>query len=429
MSAAQKETSGLLVTSTEVDLKQQDNRTKQRELQAHEILPRLGVDAVLLPVGRNKNPIGKGWNTRQFKETQEPKYQDKLKKSPAIGVLLGDASQGLCSIDCDCDQFKSNLLELNPRLRETLQTKAKRGCNLWVVVEGEIPPIRKLTSNGAPVGEWRSNGGHTVIAGLHPEGLTYRVVVDKEPIRLRYENIVWPENDQLGASFLSPPPSSSVFSVSSVSSVYYGDKNPSDLSAKIKAENEARRQLSPETLKQYRRWIEKVHTATQGKRNSSLVAMIPFLIRAVGRKQLSKLYMAFYDLNQSIFTDSREQHQMEAESHADACMESWLEGLSPDEREIYEAVPEDYQESFRICRDLGEKSENGIFHLSCRELAERISKHDPHAHKILRTFQEMGIICMIEKGSRGGTDPKRNATVWKWLLPIHGPAIPMTVTD
>jgi hypothetical protein len=418
MRSTQRETSGLLETSTEVDLKQQDNGIKQRELQAHEILPRLGVDAVLLPVGSKKNPIGKGWQKRRYDQTQTPQYQEKLKKSPAIGVLLGAASQGLCSIDCDCDQFKSELLKQNPRLRVTLQTQAKRGCNLWVVVEGEIPPTRKLTSNGKPLGEWRSNGGHTVIAGVHPEGVSYRVCVDKGPIRLRYEEIVWPENDQLGTVLLPPPPPSSVFSVSSVSSVYYGDKTPRDLSAKIKAENVASRQLSPVTQKQYRRWIEKVHTATQGSRNSSLVAMIPFLIRAVGRRQLSKLYMAFYDLNQSIFTDSQEQHQTEAESHAEACMESWLEGLSQDEREIYESLPEDYQESFRICRDLGEKSKNGIFHLSCRELAERISKHDPHAHKIFRTFQEMGIICMIEKGSRGGTDPKRNATVWKWVKPL-----------
>jgi hypothetical protein len=417
MRATQRETSGLLETSTEVDLKQQDNGIKQRELQAHEILPRLGVDAVLLPVGPNKNPIEKGWNKRRYDQTQTTQYQEKLKKSPAIGVLLGAASQGLCSIDCDCDHFKSELLKLNPRLRVTLQTQAKRGCNLWVVVEGEIPPTRKLTSNGKPLGEWRSNGGHTVIAGVHPEGVTYRVVVDAEPIRLRYEDIVWPENDQIEpfSSPLSPP--FSIFSISSISSIYCGDKSSIDLTAKIKAEDEARGRLSAATSKQYRQWIEKVHTPTQGQRNNHLMAMIPFLHRAVGRVQLHRLYMAFYDLNQSIFTDSREQHQMEAECHARTCMESWLEGLRPNEWAIYESLPEDYQESFRICKDLGEKSENGIFFLSCRELGERINKHDPHAHRVMQTFQKMGIMVIMEKGSRGGIDPKRKATYWKWIMP------------
>jgi len=107
MRVAQTKTPGLLETSTEVDLKQENDGTKQRELQAHEILPRLGVDAVLLPVGRKKNPIGKGWNKKRYDQTQTPQYQEKLKKSPAIGVLLGAASQGLCSIDCDREQFKS----------------------------------------------------------------------------------------------------------------------------------------------------------------------------------------------------------------------------------------------------------------------------------------------------------------------------------
>jgi hypothetical protein len=107
---------------------------------------------------------------------------------------------------------------------------------------------------------------------------------------------------------------------------------------------------------------------------------------------------------------------MEAECHARTCMESWLEALRPNERAIYESLPEDYQESFRICKDLSEKSENGIFFLSCRELGERINKHDPHAHRIMRTFQKMEIMTMINKGTRGDTGSKRKATYWKWVL-------------
>jgi hypothetical protein len=29
----------------------------------------------------------------------------------------------------------------------------------------------------------------------------------------------------------------------------------------------------------------------------------------------------------------------------------------------------------------------------------------------------MGIMVIIEKGSRGGIDPKRKATYWKWIMP------------
>jgi hypothetical protein len=86
MRATQRETSGLLVTGTEVDLKQQEYGIKQRELQAHEILPRLGVDAVLLPVGRKKNPIGKGWNKRRYDQTQSKRSTEPLYPASLVSM-------------------------------------------------------------------------------------------------------------------------------------------------------------------------------------------------------------------------------------------------------------------------------------------------------------------------------------------------------
>jgi hypothetical protein len=423
MRAAQRETSGLLETSAEVDMKPQEDGIKQRELQAHEILPRLGVNAVLLPVGPNKNPIGNGWQKRRYDQTQTPKYQEKLKKNPAIGVLLGKSSQGLCTIDCDCDQFKNELLELNPRLRDTLQTKAKKGCNLWVVVEGYIPRTHMLKSNGTPLGEWRSERCHTVIAGAHPEGLKYRVIVDKPPVRLRFSDLKWPENDtdwpqSLKATHASPSPlsSSSQYSLSSLSQT-----RPLSLAEKLAAEEEALSKMPKSTRKLYDTYIKRRFTPKQGCRNAHVVGMGAFLFQTVGEKQLVALLEAYYDFNQSVFKDSKATHMAEVAAIIEGRRATWLEGLNPDERTLYESLPAAYGEAFRICRDLtlqAKKEAAGYdFFLSCNDLGVRLDFHPQKAHRILESFQALGLLSVAIQGTRHTKDAAGRATRWIWHPP------------
>jgi P4 family phage/plasmid primase-like protien len=60
-------------------------------------------------------------------------------------------------------------------------------------------PIRK-NSEGKPldVGEWRSTGGQTVIAG-EAEGVQYRIEVAAKPVEITFSEIVWPD-------FIADPP-------------------------------------------------------------------------------------------------------------------------------------------------------------------------------------------------------------------------------
>ncbi len=173
-----------------------------------EVLSRLGVNAVLLPIKEGtKRPWRPAWQETTFDQTQTATYQSALSKAPAIGVLLGPASEGLCSIDLDSDEALEEFLAANPSLQTTLRTKGRRGANLWVIIEGDIPPSRKLTSNGSPVGEWRSKGNQTVIAGWHPDGCEYHRIVDSTPVRINFGDLRWPWPLHRGPypGALSPP--------------------------------------------------------------------------------------------------------------------------------------------------------------------------------------------------------------------------------
>jgi hypothetical protein len=159
------------------------------------ILQALGQKAVLLPIREGtKATMVKGWPEKTFEDTQTSSYQNLLEGASAIAVSLGAPSGGLCSIDFDCEEAMRVFLRVNPFLKETLRTKGRRGANLWVTITGNIPPLAHFKgSNGNSLGEWRSDRSYTIIAGKHPNGMSYETVVAAPPLEIAFEEIKWPD--------------------------------------------------------------------------------------------------------------------------------------------------------------------------------------------------------------------------------------------
>jgi P4 family phage/plasmid primase-like protien len=166
----------------------------------------IGRDVVLLPVPRGEKGCREtGWPSFTTSVFADPAYQQRLRKAN-IAVLLGDASGGLCSIDIDRDDFVEPFLALNPELRNTLRTKRKRGCNLWLRVAGPRPgrvtPL--IDSSGAAWGEWRDTGGCTMLYGDamdaskgETEPTAYRIIQNSPPIQIVFAAIHWPDDLRL----------------------------------------------------------------------------------------------------------------------------------------------------------------------------------------------------------------------------------------
>ena len=173
----------------------------------------LGADTVLLPIPHKKKcPCFKGWQQLTPDQTQadgfkitysrkdisgnttsqDIPYKQALQQGN-IGVLLGKPSNGVCSIDIDDDRGVEPFIRLNPNLQATLRSKGRRGCNLWVRIRGEVPKTHKLkTGGGQDFGEWRADGGQTVISGVHPSGCDYQILNQSKPITIRFNEIKWP---------------------------------------------------------------------------------------------------------------------------------------------------------------------------------------------------------------------------------------------
>ena len=88
----------------------------------------------------------------------------------------------------DSDDLVGPFLKQNPMLNETLQTKGKRGVNLWFRAEGEVPRVVKIDG----FGELRGTGGQTVIKGKHPEGMSYRILNKASPVSLAIDDLKFP---------------------------------------------------------------------------------------------------------------------------------------------------------------------------------------------------------------------------------------------
>jgi hypothetical protein len=151
---------------------------------------------VHIPKG-SKGPKTKVWQ-KLTQANMTPDYLAGLNHDNNIGVLLGHVSGGLCTIDADSDEFLADLLAINPRFKDALISRGRRGGNVWVRLGGEYPATCVLKMAGTDWGEWRSyaqTGGasQTVIHGIHPDTGKPYANNGKKPVEIAFAEINWPE--------------------------------------------------------------------------------------------------------------------------------------------------------------------------------------------------------------------------------------------
>lgn len=406
-------------------------RESERKSKICQIYKLLGNDVVLLPIpSGKKGPVLRGWQTLTVDQTNVAEFRSKLENHGNTGVLLGKASGDLCSIDIDSDDDLEAFLELNPWLRRTMLTKGERGGNLWVRIEDEYPSLTRLKRGGKAWGEWRADGGQTVVSGKHPSGCRYEIINETQPLQCRWEEIHWPKG--VGEAF--PPEYSSTLSTSSsqsTSSIAQARSNGRanaetgpGMGHKAVDALERRREIEekdPDLIKLYRRYVENRFEPIRGERNSAMVAMVAFLAHAVSPDRVVDLSLAFYDLNAPIWRDSREQHLRETKSQLKAVLRSFSSSLSVLEKEIYEALDDRGRSAARVCRSLSESESDPdfpppSFFLSCGDLRLRLGIHNNEAHRLLSQFKSLGILRIKKKGTRHAKGSSGKATVWEWIL-------------
>jgi len=183
------------------------------------LLELLGSEALLIPeIYGGKRPRLRGWNQLTHAALDDnPYYFAALEASVLdggnLGVLLGEPSARLCTVDLDRTEAVEPFLKKNPRFRETLtSTGSGVGAQFWVrIARGSyyIPKVLKISVSealakrygGVPrnpatgtfdIGEWRG-GQKSTIWGRHESGKTYEIPVRAKPVELTMEEILLPK--------------------------------------------------------------------------------------------------------------------------------------------------------------------------------------------------------------------------------------------
>jgi hypothetical protein len=175
------------------------------------VLERDGKQPVLIYVNRgSKIPAYKGWRNLTYAQTQTDAYQRDLCHYSNTAVVLGGVDN-LCPIDCDTKLMLDEMLSLNPAFASSLITRGERGGQIWLYVTGNRPKkVEKLKvgrkcpiafgakesgSDGRfEVGEFRAEGGASIIRGIHPCGCCYIWLSCGPIITVDFDDINWPED-------------------------------------------------------------------------------------------------------------------------------------------------------------------------------------------------------------------------------------------
>ncbi len=153
----------------------------------------LGDDVFFVPCAwGTKEPLVT-YVERPFEGTKSPAYRAVFDATETnIAAYLGQASGGLCAIDCDADEDLAAFLAVNPKLANTTHSRGSRGGMLWVRVPGAFPRSCKTERF-----EWRADGNLSTIYGRHPKGMDYQFVCDAVPVTVAFDELVWPEGWEL----------------------------------------------------------------------------------------------------------------------------------------------------------------------------------------------------------------------------------------
>ena len=385
----------------------------------------LGPKTVLIPIKTGeKTPSIKSYKNLKFEQTQDEKFQEKLKSSTNVAVLQGEKSSGLCSIDIDSDELCGDFLINNPQMKNTLITKGQRGANFWFYTLGHPPGLK-----GFEWGEIRGNGAYTIIFGIHPCGDNYSTINLAKPICLELDEINLPSE---GVNF-SPPyfaKSKSITETETKTISYnYITCDMTSVESKIDALNEANKRYdewqnntSPHIVKNYETYIEREDDMDFSIRNHELIRQTTLLYKRVGTEMTEILIRAFYEVNQPFFKADIHNHMKEFSAHLKALESDFLCCLTNEEFKDYQRLNLAHQDAYRICRDLAsfhdEEYEPPNFHLSYQQLANRINTHPQAAQRIMKDLKTLGFVSVVKKGLRYKKGRRSRASVWEWKLSL-----------
>ncbi len=143
------------------------NNTIPATIEAARKFVAIGWAPVPVPY-QTKGPVINNWQSLRLTDSELPKY---FGNGGNIGIILGEASEGLVDIDLDAPEAVQVADAFLPKTGLVHGRKSKPLSHWWYIAN-PIPKMERFTAlDGTCIVELRSTGGQTIIPpSVHPSG-------------------------------------------------------------------------------------------------------------------------------------------------------------------------------------------------------------------------------------------------------------------
>jgi len=176
-----------------------ENCTKNR-ISVEELRSLFQDRVSLIAVRPGSKEMAQKWSIQPDGSYPEANTNNRQLAAMGIAVRLGNKDHNIISIDFDgsaedgfeADSLVERFIELNPIAEKTLISKGSRGANIWFRLSHECPRKQNLKHRDVVVGEFRSDGGLTIIQGLHANKVDHYRFLNKMPVvEVGLDQLVW----------------------------------------------------------------------------------------------------------------------------------------------------------------------------------------------------------------------------------------------
>ena len=346
---------------------------------------------------------------------------------------------GVWSVDCDGDKsgktisgqaVANEFLRLNPAAKWSFRTAGNNGCNVHFIANCKLPSVSDLhTDDGVKVGELRTGGCYTLVAGRHPDGVPYKTIVDAPAFHLNPQDLRWLDGRNL------------------IEHIQYRKalkRRERELSCSKYTQDDAKSlvcSISKPTAFQTALHLLANHLPTSTNQTDTLHWNLAGELLGLGIQltppEILNLGRHWYDISEKHFlkrNESREQYARQmlhkfksrrfptgkGEGTFTAALEA--AGIEDAPDLAVECFPhsKDIQFAATLCRELARRTANGVFFLSARDLQSVLELGSPKtANDIIHTLRDIGLIAPHQIFSRA----RRKATEYKYLADDLQPQI------
>lgn len=385
----------------------------------------IGHDVLLLGWPLKSKGTNRPWGHLTVPSMDE-KYLADL-EGGNIGVVLGYKSGHLVAIDIDRDELVEPFLKANPQLKGTLQTRGSKGRVFWIRMREHSYPttIKTLKGRGGEhCGEFRSNGGQSIIFGIHDvTGMPYSIIHYAKPLNVAFDCIDW-------SPITDKPPGISQQTED------LGDKSPLYTETQIPNEVLIDKMVPFALLPAVERCIPtSVHT--NHRKLFDLAREVRTYERhhgCIGRPGWRLVFDEWYEIsfNQGLLRIDQPKDQYWIEflhgyfkvktTLDEGIMErTWeLSKSDPTPPELADEESSLLRSAAAFCRRLQILAEGDVFFLSSRKLQALLALGSPtRANQLLQALCAIGLLVEVKKGTLVG----RQASQYRYLGSLDGIAL------